>query len=442
MSDTKKPAQSPRPAEICKALLAALDAADGRRRKRKRDQTPDQIGLSIKRELLEHAVQDDPNPEAFDEWLLNYPVKYAEPESSGAVSAMARTVLEEWRLAHSLEEFRVWLERGAPSDDAKDEKPRDRPAVVTKDEMNLSSDQPLLDATAVVLAGGKSSRMGQPKSLLPFDGEPLIVHIVRALKRMFAEIVIVAAPDQELPDLPAVLVRDDVAHQGPVGGIYYGLKAASGEFCFVTSCDVPFLNPALISHLTSQISHHDVVVPFWEDRFQPLHAVYRTKVLALLKEQLERGELRPIYLFDRVKVCKIEEDAIRRFDPEGLSFFNMNTPDDYERALQRWSELHSSASRTDDELVSCTVELFGMARLLAKTKMVDLALPQQATLSDVFSGLAEKLPTLVGRVINPEKNNLISGCACNVNGLEFVRNPTAKIRTGDKILILSADAGG
>jgi hypothetical protein len=109
MSDTKKPAQSPRPAEICKALLAALDAADGRRRKRKRDQTPDQIGLSIKRELLEHAVQDDPNP-----------------ESSGAVSAMARAVLEEWRLAHSLEEFRVWLQQGAPSDDAKDEKSSQR----------------------------------------------------------------------------------------------------------------------------------------------------------------------------------------------------------------------------------------------------------------------------------------------------------------------------
>ena len=81
----------------------------------------------------------------------------------------------------------------------------------------------------------------------------------------------------------------------------------------------------------------------------------------------------------------------------------MNTPDDYERALQRWSELPSSGSQTDDEPVSCTVELFGMARLLAKTKMVDLALPQQATLSDVFSELAEKLPTLVGRVITSGK---------------------------------------
>ncbi|HSE86093.1 MAG TPA: NTP transferase domain-containing protein [Candidatus Binatia bacterium] len=308
--------------------------------------------------------------------------------------------------------------------------------------MNLPGHQPIPDATAVVLAGGKSSRMGRPKALLLFDREPLIVHIVRALKRMFAETVIVAAPGQELPDLPVTLVRDEVAYQGPVGGIYYGLKAAGGKFCFVTSCDVPFLNHALISYFTSQISSYDVVVPFWEDRFQPLHAVYRTSVLALLRGQLDRGELRPVYLFDKVKTCKIEEAVIRRFDPEGLSFLNMNTPDDYQQALQRWNELNSSADETGAALVSCTVELFGMARLLAKTKTVAIALPQEATLSHLFSALAERLPILVGRVITPEKNQLASGCACNVNGLEFVRNPTAKVKAGDRILILSADAGG
>ena len=126
MGTTADSLQALRPADICKALLAALDAADGRRRSRKRDQTPDMIGLSIKRVLLERAVQEDPNPEAFDEWLLNYPARYAESDSAGAVSAMARAVLEEWRLAHSLPEFRVWLEQGAPSDDSKDEKPRER----------------------------------------------------------------------------------------------------------------------------------------------------------------------------------------------------------------------------------------------------------------------------------------------------------------------------
>ncbi len=132
MTITKDSTESLRPADVCKALLAALEAAEGRRRKRKRDQTPDTIGLSIKRSLLARAVQDDPSPEAFEAWLLNYPVKCATTESSGAVSAMARSVLEEWRLAHSLGEFRVWLEQGAPSDDAKDEKPRERVVVMTK----------------------------------------------------------------------------------------------------------------------------------------------------------------------------------------------------------------------------------------------------------------------------------------------------------------------
>ena len=106
-----------RPAQVCAALLAALEAAEGRRRSRKRDQTPDAIGLAIKRELLERAVQDDPNPEAFEEWLLHC-VPVCAPQSAGAVSAMARAIFDEWRLAHSLDEFKSWLDQGAPSADA------------------------------------------------------------------------------------------------------------------------------------------------------------------------------------------------------------------------------------------------------------------------------------------------------------------------------------
>ncbi|HEV8344774.1 MAG TPA: MoaD/ThiS family protein, partial [Candidatus Binatia bacterium] len=89
-----------------------------------------------------------------------------------------------------------------------------------------------------------------------------------------------------------------------------------------------------------------------------------------------------------------------------------------------------------------TVELFGVPRLLAKTKAVPLPLPQDATLSHVLSALAERHPVLVGRVISPDGNGLSSGYACNINGLDFVRNPRAKVNPGDKIFILSADAGG
>lgn len=106
-----------RPAEVCGALLAALEAAEGRRRSRKRDQTPDGIGLAIKRDLLQRAVHDDPNPEAFEQWLLQCSLTCA-AESAGAVAAMARAIFEEWRLAHSLNEFKDWLDQGAPSADA------------------------------------------------------------------------------------------------------------------------------------------------------------------------------------------------------------------------------------------------------------------------------------------------------------------------------------
>lgn len=113
-----------RPSDVCRALLAALDASEGRRRQRKRDQTPDAIGLAVKRDLLQRAVEEDPRAEAFEEWLLNYPLTCKAAELEGPAFAMARAVFEEWRLAQTLSEFRLWLERGAPSDDATDGKAR------------------------------------------------------------------------------------------------------------------------------------------------------------------------------------------------------------------------------------------------------------------------------------------------------------------------------
>ena len=107
-------------------MLAALEAAEGRRRSRKRDQTPDGIGLAIKRDLLQRAVRENPSPDAFEEWLLQCPPACA-PESAGAVSAMARAIFEEWRLAHSLNEFKDWLDQGAPSADADEGKRKPHP---------------------------------------------------------------------------------------------------------------------------------------------------------------------------------------------------------------------------------------------------------------------------------------------------------------------------
>jgi hypothetical protein len=104
-----------RPATICHELLAALDASDGRRRRRKRDTTPDAIGLGIKRALLERAIADDPDPAAFEGWLLERCL--AAGGEAGATRAMALEILGDWRLASSVPDFATWLDRGAPSDD-------------------------------------------------------------------------------------------------------------------------------------------------------------------------------------------------------------------------------------------------------------------------------------------------------------------------------------
>jgi hypothetical protein len=108
-------AMSARPSVICRELLAALEASEGRRRRRKRDTTPDAIGLALKRALLEQAVADDPEPAAFEGWLLQRCLSAG--GEAGAMRAMALDVLAEWRLATSVPEFSAWLDRGAPSDD-------------------------------------------------------------------------------------------------------------------------------------------------------------------------------------------------------------------------------------------------------------------------------------------------------------------------------------
>jgi molybdopterin-guanine dinucleotide biosynthesis protein A/molybdopterin converting factor small subunit len=332
--------------------------------------------------------------------------------------------------------------------------------------------------------------MGRPKALLPFDGEPLIVHIVCTLGQRFADIVVVAAPEQELPALPVTLIRDEVAYQGPVGGIYYGLRGTQREVCFVTSCDAPFLDLSFISYLIEQITDFDVVVPHWQDRLQPLHAVYRRSVAPLLQEQLQRGELRPVFLYKKVRTREVSAEEIRRFDPEGLSFRNMNSPEDYQAALVLWQENRqrqrerqrnqtattkgdreirqrqrkqtgtetetappfsssvsvsssvSASSSISSLCLTCTVELFGVARLKAKTDRVSLVLPAGANLGDALAALARTIPELVGPVLTTDCRALTAGYACNLNGVEFTRDLYTPLRSGDSLLILSSDAGG
>ena len=176
--------------------------------------------------------------------------------------------------------------------------------------------------------------MGTSKALLLFDDEPLIVHVVATLQRLFADVVVVAAPEQDLPSMPVRLVSDEVAYQGPVGGIYYGLMATGSDAAFVTSCDSVFLSIDLIAHLLDQLPEHDVVVPHWQGRFQPLHAVYRKHCANAIASLEASGEKRLTANANAVNARRVGELELRAIDPELSSFFNVNTPEDYQRALK------------------------------------------------------------------------------------------------------------
>jgi len=197
---------------------------------------------------------------------------------------------------------------------------------------------------AVVLCGGKSTRMGQPKLWLPFGPEPLLARVVRRLSEAAAPIVVVAAPDQELPPLPdsVLVVRDAVSGRGPLQGILAGLGALPLHVtAFVSSTDAPFLHPELVRRLEALRSQgdHDVAVPRAQGHFHPLSAVYRVAVRSVIADLLAHDLRRPYFVFERVRTRFADEsdllagDALRAADPHLWSLRNMNTPDDYRAAL-------------------------------------------------------------------------------------------------------------
>jgi molybdopterin-guanine dinucleotide biosynthesis protein A len=193
----------------------------------------------------------------------------------------------------------------------------------------------MVAASALVLAGGRSSRMGRDKASLPFGDGTLIEHLVASLAPRFADILVIASPAQLLPPLDARIVRDDIAYDGPAAGLAAGLRAMQNEVAFVTSCDGLGVHLPLVEFLLSEVTGHDAVLPVWDGRPQPLRAVYRRTALGPLEQQLALGGRRLLDLFDAIKVRPVGEGEIRRFDAEGRSFVNLNTPADSAEARRR-----------------------------------------------------------------------------------------------------------
>ena len=189
---------------------------------------------------------------------------------------------------------------------------------------------------AVILCGGKSSRMGRPKADLPFGDETMLQRLVRGISGIVDHVVVVSASEQAVPnfEMDVTVARDSLQYAGPLAGLGVGLDCllslpVNYQAAYATSCDVPFLKPEFVQELFRQLEEYDVVVPVDRKYHHPLAAVYRTSVAATIHELMRDGERRPRTLFDRVRTLRVPTKSLEHVDPQLDTLLNLNTPADY-----------------------------------------------------------------------------------------------------------------
>ena len=176
--------------------------------------------------------------------------------------------------------------------------------------------------------------MGQNKAFLKVQGQRIIDRTKSIFVDLFDEVLLVTNSPLDYLDLNLRIVTDLYQEKGALGGVFAGLFHATHPHAFVAACDMPFLNKALISHLISLSPGFDIVIPKTEDGWQPLHAIYSQKCLPFMEDLLLKSNLKIIDFFHRVKKREVPTEEILPFDPQLLSFLNLNTPQDLVRVQE------------------------------------------------------------------------------------------------------------
>jgi len=295
-------------------------------------------------------------------------------------------------------------------------------------------------SAGVVLAGGRSSRMGTSKAALEWHGSTLLRRTVGILARATGgPVVVVRAPGQELPELPSdIKVIDDPQEgKGPVQGIAAGLAALAdhADVAFVSSTDMPFLHPAFVRRVLRAVQEGaDVGLPVARGYPQPLAAAYRTKLAATAERLVQQERLRPAFLFEQCTVTRLDEAALKddlvlaALDPGLDSVLNVNEPDDYAKAR----------SQPAPEV---TVQRFGVLATATATTAASAS-------ATAAAGAAGRQPQIVraATVADAAKAVGVDFAAGHVtaalNGDQITRDGQTPLAAGDTVFFLSADAGG
>jgi molybdenum cofactor guanylyltransferase len=191
--------------------------------------------------------------------------------------------------------------------------------------------------TVCIQAGGASSRMGEDKALKPFLGHPLIQRVIERLSPIADEMIVTTNHPDDYRFLDLRLIQDLKPGRGALGGLYTAIASASHPMVAVVACDMPFASPTLIeaaSRLMVQ-EEADVVIARTDEGYEPIHAVYRrVTCLPAIEAAIDADQWKVIAWFPQVKVRVLTSEELKRFDPDGLAFWNVNTPEEFIKAEQ------------------------------------------------------------------------------------------------------------
>ncbi|MCX6003538.1 MAG: molybdenum cofactor guanylyltransferase [Chloroflexi bacterium] len=194
-----------------------------------------------------------------------------------------------------------------------------------------------MEVTGIILAGGKSLRLGRNKAMEKIGGVPLIERVIRSLTPITNKLILVTGSDNKsFSSIKAAeLVADIYPDKGPLGGIYTGLYYSGNVANIVVACDMPFLNISLLEHMTKLLPSFDAIVPRWPGgQTEPLHAVYSISCLPVIRKHLENNQFSVTTFLKKMHVLHLNKRGFSSFDPEFLSFFNINTQADLDLAIK------------------------------------------------------------------------------------------------------------
>ena len=215
--------------------------------------------------------------------------------------------------------------------------------------MSLNAHKNPISVTGVILAGGESRRMGQNKALIQLGDDSLIGHVIRRIRLVTDELLLITNTPTEYAHFDLPMHSDIIPNTGALGGVYTGLTYASHAAVLCVACDSPFLVPNLLTYLVSVLDEYDAVMPYTYSRnkdlgvrnpsystdqmtLQTLCAAYSKRCLPIIELMLQESELRVHALQERANILTITPEIWKTYDSEGHSFFNVNTPEDFEKA--------------------------------------------------------------------------------------------------------------